>query len=258
MARRASADRASGPAATGPGGGSDEALAASHAAHLPADEIVLGQAQGVKQTAFVSLGQALENIAAISRPHSGRRNEAASAVPKNQILGVELREFVGVGRLRHPPERRDQRPHGELDHLVTVDLAVDVFQRGGRNQVLGVLLLERGVAFAGSFFVPLDAFVNPIEAIGLGRRAGVRADDMPHPRMIPLASRDLVECGGVVGIDAQPHIVVFIFDSGEVVIEHAFDHPGFAPTRDDDGDLALRQLCRLGPGHGGAGPAARP
>ena len=233
-------------------------MAASHAAQLPADEIVFGQAQGIEQSTLVALGQALEDIAPISRSYARGRNEAAFVISQYQILSVELGEQVGIGRLRHPPKRRHQRPHGELDHLVTVDLAVDVLQGGGRDQVLGVLLLERGVAFAGGFFVPLDAVVDPIEAIGLGRGAGVGTHDMPHARMLPLASRDLLDGGLVIGIDTQPDIVIFVLDRRQIVIEHVFDHSGFAPTGDDDGDLTLRPVYRFGLGHGGTAPAARP
>ena len=94
------------------------------------------------------------------------------------------------------------------------------------------------------FFEEKHALVDPVQTVGLGCRAVVRANCEVYVGKTAFEFAHGVERGLVVGISADEEVVVVVIDGGDIVLDHAANDGVLAPERDEDGDAPFVE--RLG------------
>ena len=88
---------------------------------------------------------------------------------------LELGEFVAIDAVREFAKRRRQSQHRDLDHVVPLGVVVDPAERVGIHKVLGVVCQDHFEPDAVLLLVDQHALIDPVQIVGLGGRAVVRA-----------------------------------------------------------------------------------
>ena len=117
------------------------------------------------------------------------------------------------------------------------------------DQILGVVHHDHLEPHRALPLIGQHALVDPVEAIGLGGGAVVRAERQMHLRKARLGLADGCDGGAVVRIGAGEDGVVPVLESAYVVLDHFADDTMLAPQRDEDGSGLLpngpgRRDCR--------------
>src|SRR6202042_1483477 len=86
-----------------------------------------------------------------------------------------LGELVAIDPVHEFPKGRGQRQHGDLNHLETIRVAVNLLESAGMNQILGVVRDHDIELNAIVLLKKQHALVDPVETIGFGSGAIVRA-----------------------------------------------------------------------------------
>ena len=156
-----------------------------------------------------------------------------------------LRELVAIDAVRQLAQRSRQRQHRRLNEVVTRGVVVDPAQLFGMDQVLGIVDHHDVETLAAAFFEQQQVLIDPVQAIGLGGRAGMRAQRQMDLRKPPGDRPDRLLGFDVVGIAAREDVIVGITDRSQVVFEHPSDHLVLLPQGHEDGDPLARGIFQL-------------
>ena len=155
----------------------------------------------------------------------------------------------------HPlAERRGQRQHRDLHHVVRSGKVIDPAQRLRVDHVFGIVRDHHIEFDAVALFVRQHALVDPVETVGLGRGTVVRAERQVHARKFARGGFDGGNGFFIVGIRAYEEFGGVEHGGRDVPFQHAADHPVFMPERNKNGDAAVRRGIHFrlrGPGEPG-------
>ena len=98
----------------------DEQLPAADLVQPQTDLIVFRETAGVENAILPPAGGFFERAARVSGAHSVRGQEPAQDQPRRHVLGLVFGELVAVHAVREAVERRAERQHRDLDHLVAI------------------------------------------------------------------------------------------------------------------------------------------
>jgi hypothetical protein len=190
----------------------------------------------------------LQRAACETGSHSIGRNEAAHNLAGRHIFHLPLGELVAVDPVHEFPKGRRQRQDWDLNHLETIRVGIDLFESGGMNQVFGIVRDDDIELNAIVLLKKQHALIDPVEAIGLGGGAVVRAYREMNVGKARLEVANGVERRFIIGVRPDEKVIVVVVDGGYVVFHHAADDRVFVPQGHEDGDrfFVPREPNRLG------------
>ena len=156
-----------------------------------------------------------------------------------------LRELVAIDAVGQLAQRSRQRQHRRLNEVVPRGVVVDPAQLFGMDQVLGIVEHHDVENLAAVFFVQQQVLIDPVQAVGLGGRAGMRAQRHVDLRKAIGHRSHCVLGFDVVGVAAGEEMIVGVTDRRQVVFEHPPDHLVLMPQGHKDRDPLARSVFEL-------------
>ena len=222
-----------------------EELTAAQGMQTEAGFVVFRQARGVEYPAMPLVGQPLQGLPAESGSHPIGRQEAAQSLPRRNVLDLVFGELVAVDAVGDLAQRRRQREHRNLHHLIIPGEPVDEPQRLRIDEILGVVRHHDLKADALSGLVAFHGAVGVVQAIALGCGAVGGANGEVHPRVAAGRRAYGADGGPIIRINTCENLILAVANHGEIALQHLGDDALFAPQRHKNGDTALRSAVQL-------------
>ncbi|MGD0616673.1 MAG: hypothetical protein ABSB67_03330 [Bryobacteraceae bacterium] len=198
--------------------------------------IILREALRLENPVVAGFRQALECVARKPRADAIRWQKAAQDLPRRNVPSLIFGKFVAINAVNNFTGRRWQRQHRRLHHAEFPAIAIDAAERVGMNQVLGIVRHHDFEAHLVMFLEQQHALENPVQAVGFGGGAVVRANRKVNVTEPLLESANGFERRVVVGICADEEIVVAVANGRDVVPHHAANDAGLLPERNENRD----------------------
>ena len=224
----------------------DEGFLEAEAAHAEAEIVVLGKAARVEQVAAGDPGEGLEAATAVAGGHARPRDHPGKRLAHDQVLAVQLREFVDVVAGDELVPLALEREDRHLDQVIPVEEGVEDLELERVDNVLGIVEDDALKADAAILLESEDAADDPVEAVGLAGRAAVRDRDLVHVGVAGDDAVGLADRLGVVRVDPDEDVELLVIVGSDCVLHHMRDDFALLPSRCHDGDGPLGPMGELG------------